>query len=96
MKTGRSTRAATAVVAVSLAFTPRLMAQVMGAVDVGLSDVRYDGFLPSTAVSISPMLRLERPWALFSARGTYLRFESGRHSLQGNLAASLFTRSAGG
>ncbi len=83
-------------VAVSLALTPDLMAQVVGAVDVGVSDVRYDGFFPSTAGSISPMLRLERPWALFSARGTYLRFESGRHSLQGNLAASLFTRSAGG
>jgi hypothetical protein len=88
-------RAATAVVAVSLAFTPGLVAQVVGAVDVGVTGVRYDGFLPSTAGSVSPAFRLERPWALVSARGTYLRFESGRHSFQGHLAASLFTRSAG-
>jgi hypothetical protein len=82
-------------VAVSLAFTSRLIAQLVGAVDVGVTDVRYDGFLPSTAGSISPTFRLERPGALVSARGTYLRFESGRHSLQGNLAASLFTRATG-
>jgi hypothetical protein len=82
-------------VAVSLAFPPDLVAQVVGAVDIGVTDVRYDGFLPSTAGSISPTFRLEHPWALLSARGTYLRFESGRHSIQGNLAASLFTRSAG-
>ncbi len=95
MKSGWSKRAATAVVGASLAFMTDLVAQVEAAIDVGVSDVRYDGFLPSTAGSISPTFRLERPWALFSVRGTYLRFESGRHSLQGNLAASLFTRSAG-
>jgi len=94
MRSGRPTRA-TACVAVTFAITPGLLAQAVGAVDVGVTDVRYDGFLPSTAGSISPAFRLERPWALVSARGTYLHFESGRHSLQGNLTASLFTRPAG-
>jgi hypothetical protein len=82
-------------VAVSLALTPGLVAQVVGVVDVGVADVRYDGFLPSSAASISPTFGLELPWALVSVRGTYLHFESGRHSLQGNLAASLFTRPTG-
>jgi hypothetical protein len=95
MKSGRPTRATTACVAVSLALTPGLVAQVVGVVDVGVADVRYDGFLPSSAASISPTFGLELPWALVSVRGTYLHFESGRHSLQGNLAASLFTRPTG-
>jgi len=92
---GRFSHAVAAAVGWCLAGGSRLAAQTGATVDVGFAGVRYDGFLPSTAGSISPAFRLERPWALVSARGTYLRFESGRHSLQGNLVASLFTRSAG-
>ena len=66
-------------------------AQTTGTVDVGVSTVRYDGFLPSAAGSLTPALTWERPGAVVTARGTYLRFESGRRSLQGLIAASLFT-----
>ena len=66
-------------------------AQTTGTVDLGVSSVRYDGFLRSGAGSVTPALTWERPGAAITARGTYLRFESGRRSLQGLIAASLFT-----
>ena len=66
-------------------------AQTSATVDVGVSSVRYDGFLPSAAGSLTPVLTWERPRAAVTARGTYLRFESGRRSLQGLIAASIFT-----
>jgi len=66
-------------------------AQTTGTVDIGVSTVRYDGFLRSGAASLTPTLTWERPGAAVTARGTYLRFESGRRSLQGLVAASLFT-----
>ena len=66
-------------------------AQTTATVDVGVSTVRYDGFLPSGARSLTPAFAWERPGAAVTARGTYLRFESGRRSLQGLIAASLFT-----
>jgi len=67
------------------------VAQTTGTVDLGVSIVRYDGFLPSGAVSLTPTLTWERPGTAVTARGTYLRFESGRRSVQGLIAASLFT-----
>jgi hypothetical protein len=66
-------------------------AQTTGTVDVGVSTVRYDGFLPSGAGSVTPALTWKQPGAALTARGSYLRFESGRRSLQGLIAASLFT-----
>src|SRR6266576_2158942 len=66
-------------------------AQTTATVDVGVSTVRYDGFLASAAGSLTPALTWERPGAVVTARGTYLRFDSGRRSLQGLIAASLFT-----
>jgi Glycogen recognition site of AMP-activated protein kinase len=66
-------------------------AQTTGTVDLGVSTVRYDGFLPSAAASLTPTLTWGRPGAAVTARGTYLRFESGRRSLQGLVAASVFT-----
>jgi len=65
-------------------------AQTAGTLDVGISTVRYDGFLPSGALTVTPALRWERPGGGISARGTYLRFESGHRSLQGDVTGSLF------
>lgn len=72
---------------------PKLCAQVTANVEAGISDVRYDGFLASAAASISPAIRWEHPRGrgFVSARGTYLRFESGRRSLDGTANASWFT-----
>ena len=68
------------------------MAQTAGTIDVGVSSVRYDGFLRSAAASVSPALRWEQPTNTVTARGTYLRFESGHRSLQGLLAGSFLVR----
>lgn len=81
-----------AVVACAVVAAPvRLLpAQVALTMDVGVTDVRYDGFLPSAAASVSPMFQLQQPRLLLTARGTALRFESGRHSLQASVAGSFF------
>jgi hypothetical protein len=67
-------------------------AQVTANVEAGVSDIQYDGFLASAAASISPSMRWEHPRGrgFVSARGTYLRFESGRRSLDGSANASWF------
>ena len=79
--------------ALAAARTPA--AQTTGTVDVGVSTVRYDGFLPSGAASFTPTVQWEGPGgARISARGTYLRFESGNRSLQGLVTGSLFTLAA--
>src|SRR5438034_1112360 len=70
---------------------PAAAAQITGTVDIGVSTVRYDGFLPSGAAAVTPALRWDRPAGTVTASGTYLRFESGHRSLQGLLAGSLFT-----
>jgi hypothetical protein len=69
-----------------------LCAQVTANVEAGISDVQYDGFLASGAASISPAMRWEHPRGrgFVSARATYLRFESGRRSLDGSANASWF------
>jgi hypothetical protein len=79
----------------SLLGAPAPAAQTTGTIDVGVSSVRYDGFLPSAAASVSPALRWEQPSGTLTARGTYLRFESGHRSLQGLVAGSFLIRPAG-
>ena len=66
-------------------------AQTTGTVDLGISTVRYDGFLASGAASLTPAVRWESPRGMVSAHGTYLRFESGHRSLQGLVIGSIFT-----
>jgi hypothetical protein len=66
-------------------------AQTTGTIDIAVSSVRYDGFLPSGAATFTPAVRWDRAAGTLTARGTYLRFQSGRRSLQGLVAASLFT-----
>jgi len=77
--------------ATSLSAVRSSAAQTSGTVDLAVSTVRYDGFLPSSAASLTPTLTWARPGAAVTARGTYLRFESSRRSLQGLVAAALFT-----
>jgi hypothetical protein len=92
---GRPAWAVTAVVASSFAATPRLVAQVKAAVDLGVSNVHYDGFLASTAAAISPSFRWAGPRTLVVANGSYLRFASGNRSLQANMAGSFFSAALG-
>jgi len=91
VKRGRPTQQ-TAIFLLTVMLASRgLAAQVAATVDLGVAGVHYDGFLPSSAGSVSPALRYERPQLFVLASGSYLRFESGHHSLQGNLTASAFT-----
>ena len=91
----RHTWAAFVAAAWTLLSAPAVLAQTTGTIDVGVSSVRYDGFLPSAAASVSPALRWEQPSGTLTARGTYLRFESGHRSLQGLVAGSFLIRPAG-
>lgn len=61
-------------------------------VDAGISYVEYDGFLPSGAASLAPSIRWDHPRGrgFVSARGTYLRFESGNRSLDFSARGSFF------
>src|SRR5437016_14291778 len=59
-----------------------------------MSTVRYDGFLPSGGGPVRPGVGWERPTGTLTARGTYLRFESGHRSLQGSVAGSFFMPAA--
>ena len=70
-----------------------LYAQVTANVEAGITDVQYDGFLASGAASISPTMRWQHPRGrgFFSARGTYLQFQSGRRSIDGSANGSWFT-----
>ena len=91
MTLGTSSRAALYAAAWSLLAARGIGAQTTATVDVGASTVRYDGFLASGAASVTPAATWTRPGATLIARGGYLRFESGHRSLQGLIAASLFT-----
>jgi hypothetical protein len=66
-------------------------AQTTGTLDVGVTTVRYDGFLASGAAAVTPAVRWDGPQGWLSARATYLRFESGHRSMQGLVTGSLFT-----
>jgi len=92
VKLGRPTWATAVVACCAVPLT----AQTRASVDVGASSVRYDGFLTSTAASISPSLRLTGPRTLLLASGTYLRFASGHRSMQANMAGSIFSAPLGG
>src|SRR5437763_12778809 len=83
--------AACVTAACSLFGSPPSAAQVTGTLDIGVSTVRYDGFLPSGAAAVTPAVRWNRPAGMLTASGTYLRFESGHRSLQALLAGSLLT-----
>ncbi|HYL55866.1 MAG TPA: glycogen-binding domain-containing protein [Gemmatimonadales bacterium] len=91
MTLGTRSRAALHAAAWSFVAARGIAAQTTASVDVGASTVRYDGFLASGAASVTPAAMWTRPGATLVARGSYLRFESGHRSLQGLIAASLFT-----
>lgn len=67
--------------------------QITPGLDAGFAAVKYDGFLLSGAASVAPSVRWDHPRgrAFVSARGTYLRFESGNRSLDASVRGSWFT-----
>lgn len=64
-------------------------AQVRTTLDAGVSQVSYEGFLPSAAFAVTPTIQITGARLGFAARGTWLTFESGNNSIQGVVAGSL-------
>src|SRR2546422_1833075 len=52
-------------------------AQLTGTVDVGVSTVHYDGFLPSGAAALTPVLRWDRPAGTLDRKSTRLNSSHG-------------------
>jgi len=84
---------AAAVLGVTCALAPvrASFGQASATLDVGFSEIRYDGFLASSAAAITPGFAWSGRHTAVAARGTYLRFESGNRSLQGSFVGSLIS-----
>jgi len=82
-----------ALIALTCGAGAQAAAQVSPTLDAGISSVKYDGFLVSGAASVAPSVRWDHPHGrgFVSARGTYLRFESGNRSLDVSMRGSWFT-----
>lgn len=63
--------------------------EVTASLDAGGATVKYDEFLRATVGTVSPAVRVEHGRATFLARGAYSRFETGRYSIEGTVAASV-------
>jgi hypothetical protein len=85
----------TALLALWAFSAPALHAQVTATIDAGISNVHYDGFLPSGAASFSPAIVFEHRRSTLSAHGTFLLFQSGNTNVQGGAAASAFVAAKG-
>jgi hypothetical protein len=73
----------------------RASAQVVSIIDAGTSAVQIDNQRATTAITLSPMVRRERPTSLLAAGGTLSLLESGRAASQGEIEGSFFTGSHG-
>lgn len=60
--------------------------------DAGHSSVRWDEYLRSDAITVSPAARLDLPRGSVNGRATWSRFPSGNVSLQGILGGSVLHR----
>jgi hypothetical protein len=82
--------------ACALTATPASAQAVAAAgLDAGAARVHYDDFLPSYSTFVTTDARVAIGGTSLGARGTALRFESGRASLQGSVAASQLVPTAG-
>ena len=77
-------------------FAPVLgSAQVISTLDAGAASVTYDNALRSTAATLTPTFRLEKPALTLLATGTLSIFDTGGWSTQGTIGASAFTPALG-
>lgn len=63
-------------------------AQVTATTDLAFGAVKYQGFLGSAAVSLTPGIRFDSPSLSAAAQGSYLVYESGNTLIQGAGAAA--------
>lgn len=75
-------------IACALSPAAPLAAQTAASLDAGVSTVRYEGFLASGSLFVTPMLRYDGPSIAAAAQGTYLLFESGNSIVQGTAAGA--------
>jgi len=66
-------------------------AQLEASLDAAASLVKYDGYLASGAVALTPTVTWQSPRTVLAGRGTFLVFESGHTSIQGLLSAATFS-----
>ena len=70
-------------------------AQVQAGLDAAASFVRYEGYLGSAAVNVTPSVAWRSLRSTVTARGTLLIFESGHQSFQGVVTAGSFSPALG-
>jgi len=81
--------------ALLLAAAAPCAAQVDASLDAAASVVKYDGYLVSSAVSLSPAVAWQSARTILAARGSFLLFESGNTSIQGLLSAATWSPALG-
>jgi hypothetical protein len=67
------------------------LAQVEASLDATASVVKYDGYLSSGAVALTPSVAWRSPRTALAGRGSFLVFESGNTSIQGLVSAATFS-----
>jgi len=72
-----------------------LRAQLAATTDAGFGAVEYEGFLGSTALTITPGLRYDARSFSVAAQGAWVLYESGRDLLQGAAAGAWLTPPVG-
>ncbi len=66
----------------------------MGTLGVGGSVIRFDGFLTSSAATLSPAVRFDSPRLSLAGQGSWTVFESGNDVLQGTVGGAWLAGSA--
>lgn len=69
--------------------------QVVSIIDAGTGTVRAANARATTAITLTPSVRRERPTSLLAASGTISFLESGRAASQGEIEGSFFTGARG-
>jgi hypothetical protein len=91
----RRISAAVRIVVATAGCARAVSAQLVSTLDAGGVHVRYADSIRASAVSLTPSLSLELPWATFGAIGTGSLFDIGKWSTQGVVAGAVFTPALG-
>ena len=87
----RHTRGGAALLVAALVGATPVRAQISLSADATAATVRYDGFLRSGVILLTPVVRVDRPQLSITARGTFSRFESGNLSSDVIASGSVFS-----
>jgi hypothetical protein len=87
----RATAATAAVLLAATVGSSPVAAQARALLDISGGTVRYDGYLESSVLTLTPTLILEQPNATIHLSSNLSKFESGSWSLDGTAGASMLT-----